>query len=91
VLIIQHILGCFSSRTNPGVFLNYLNVSKEDVEGSQVMEVDEQSSESTLTKPTESEKSEESPNKEATPPKPAHVSLPLSLQFLLLGHEALGG
>ena len=55
------------------------------------MEVDEQSSEPTSIKPPEPEKSKESPNKESTPPKVAHVSLPLSLQFLRLGHEALGG
>ena len=61
------------------------------MEDSQAMDVDEQSSESTPAKPPESEKSEESLNKEPTPPKVAHVSLPLSLQFLRLGHEALGG
>lgn len=56
------------------------------------MEVDEPSSQSSCSKPPESEKSEESPNKESnTPPKVAHVSLPLPLQFLRLGHEALGG
>ena len=68
-----------------------MKISKEDVEDNQAMDVDEQSSESTPAKPPESEKSEESPNKEPTPPKVVHVSLPLSLQFLRLGHEALGG
>lgn len=58
---------------------------------SQSMDVDEQSSQSTPAKPPECEKSEESPNKETTPPKLAQVSLPLSLQFLRLAHDALGG
>ena len=66
-------------------------LSKENVGESQAMDVDERASESTPTKPPESEKSEESPNKETTPPKVVHVSLPLSLQFLRLAHEALGG
>ena len=67
------------------------NFSKEDMDESEVMEIQEQSTESTPTKPPETEKSEDSPNKESAPTKVAPVSLPLSLQFLRLGHEALGG
>lgn len=68
-----------------------LILSKEDASESQAMGVDERSSESTPTKPPDCEKSDESPNKDTTPPKVAHVNLPLSLQFLRLAHEALGG
>ena len=69
--------------------LHAFECSKENKEDSESMEIEEQ--QITPTKPSDGEKSEGSPNKETPPPKVTQVSLPLSLQFLHLGHEALGG
>ena len=53
------------------------------------MEVDEGAP---VTKTNDTDSSEVPTNVQGTPPAPvAQVSLPLSLQFLRLAHEALGG
>lgn len=70
----------------PWLILYRIIRSKEDENEFEVMEVDEKPS---ITPTPESDKSETS--SQSAPVTVIQVGLPLSLQFLRLGHEALGG